>query len=686
MFLKGMKILTCLVVLTVLGSSSLARAQDLTVFDDKNESPQAQLTRYLDAIGRKELDRRAAAIAAITTREQAARRQQQVREKIRSLIGGLPEYHGPLNTRSSGTLKHEDYRIEKIIYESLPHFYVTANVYVPTHGSPPFPAVLMPIGHWEGGKEGDRQIAIGLAKKGIIALEYDPIGQGERLQYYDPDLGTSKLGSCTTEHSHMNGQTLLIGDNFARYRIFDGIRGIDYLQSRNDVDRERIGCAGCSGGGTLTAYISAIDDRVKVAMIACYINSWLNLLAGPGPQDGEQVFPRFLTEGMDIPDFAEAFAPKPMLLESTRLDFFPLAGAERAYGEAKRFYSVFGAEDHVSWFVGPGGHGVPPVSREALFSWFIRWLKNGEGDPKDHPEQLDPPDQILCTTTGQVMNSLGGETVFTLNKARAAEILPPHGPVTTADIRQLAAITLKPGGGAPSLQIHKSYARPGYKLETISYESEPGIRIPGVLLTPDGAGRRPAALVVDPRPKEMLAQSGGDLEDLVHAGYLVLAIQPRGIPETAASRRAGILGDYRDAARAYVVGKTLVGMRAEDVIRAVDYLDSRPDVDHAAITAIGQGTLGVPLLHAAVLDTRITRLVLQQTLQSYRLAIDHPIDRDLYDVLIPGVLKKYDLPDLIAAMRPRPVVLLNPVDQLGNPLRATGRYRAPEEPLHEFLQ
>ncbi len=672
--------------MTVLSFSPLTRAQDLTVFNDKNEFPQAQLTRYLDSIGRKELERRAAGIASASTREQAMQRQQQVRERIRALIGGLPEYHGPLNTRSAGTLNHEDYRIEKVIYESLPHFYVTANVYVPKHGAPPFPAVLMPIGHWEGGKEGDRQIAIGLAKIGIIALEYDPIGQGERLQYYDPDLGASKVGSCTVEHSHMNAQTLLIGDSFARYRVFDGIRGIDYLESRKDVDRERIGCAGCSGGGTLTAYISALDGRVKVAMIACYINSWLDLLAGPGPQDGEQVFPRFLAEGMDIPDFAEAFAPKPMLLESTRLDFFPLAGAERAYNEAKRFYSVFGAEDHVSWFVGPGGHGVPPVSRETLFSWFIRWMKNGEGDPRDHPEKLDAPNQILCTTTGQVANSLGGETVFTLNKARAAEVLPPHGPVTAADIRELAAITLKPGGSAPSLQIHKSYARSGYRLETVSYESEPGIRIPGVLLTPDGAGRHPAALVVDPRPKEMLARSGGDLEDLVHAGYLVLAIQPRGIPETASSQRVSILGDYKDAARAYVVGKTLVGMRAEDVIRAVDYLVSRPDVDHAAITAVGQGSLGVPLLHAAVLDTRITRLVLQQTLQSYRLAVEHPIDRELYDVLVPGVLKKYDLSDLVASMRPRPVVLVNPVDQLGNPIPAAGRYRAPEEPLHEFLR
>ena len=672
--------------IAVLFLMGLAEAEDLTVFRGPNDSPQAQLTAYLDAIAHKDLERRNSDIAAITTRDQATRRQKLVREKVLALIGGLPNYHGPLNTRPAGVLQHDGYRIEKVIYESLPRFYVTANVYVPTHGTPPFPAVLMPIGHWEGGKEGDREIAIGLAMKGFVALEYDPISQGERVQYYDPDLGGSKVGPSTTEHSHANGQTLLIGDSIARYRIFDGIRGIDYLQSRQDVDPQRIGCAGCSGGGTLTAYISALDDRVKAAMAACYINTWADLLAGPGPQDGEQVFPRFLAEGLDIPDFVETFAPKPWLIESTREDFFPLVGAEHAYQEAKRFYSVYGAEDHIAWFVGPGGHGVPPVSREAIFGWFIRWLKNGEGDSKETPVKLDAPHDLLCTPTGQVASSLGGETIFTLNKARAVEILPPHGQLSASDIRQLTGITIEPGGAAPSLTVHNTYARSGYKLEVVSYEPEPGIRIPGLLLTPNAGERRAAALVVDSRPKQTIARPGGDLEDLVNAGYLVLAIQPRGIPESPQqSRMVGILGDYRDASRAYLVGKTLVGMRAEDITRAVDYLCSRQDVDTAKITAIGHGELGVPLLHAALLDRRISRLVLEQTPASYRAAVDHPVTREVYDVLIPGVLKKYDLPDLVAALKPRPVVLLNPVDQLGKPLE-TGRYRAPGDPLHEFLQ
>jgi cephalosporin-C deacetylase-like acetyl esterase len=664
--------------------ATIAAGEDFVVFHNLTETPQKQLTAYLNSIGLKELNQRAAEIAAIRTTEDVRRRQQIVREKILALIGGLPNYHGALNTREAGVLSHEDYRIEKVIYESLPKFYVTANVYVPTHGTPPFPAVLMPVGHYDGGKEGERPVAIGLAQKGFIALEYDPIGQGERFQYYDADTGASKIGGTTQEHSHANAATLLIGDSVARYRIFDGIRGIDYLLSRKDVDPQRIGCMGCSGGGTLTTYISALDPRVKVAAPACYINAWQDLLATLGPQDGEQSFPRFLAEGLDIPDYIELFAPKPWLIASTRDDFFPLAGAKRAYEEAKRFYSVLGAEDRIAWFVGPGGHGVPLVSREAIFAWFIKWLKNGEGDPKAAPVKLDPPDRLLCTPTGQVATSLGGETVFTLNKARAKEILALHDPVSAAEIRRLAAINIQPGGPAPPLRIHNTYSRAGYKLEVVSYESETGIQIPGLILSPASPGRRAAVLVADSRDKNTIAAPGGDLEDLANAGYVVFAVQPRGMPETR-QRRSGFLGDYGDAARAYVVGKTLVGMRAEDLIHAVDYLCSRSDVDRAKIIGFGQGSLGVPLLHAALLDNRMARIVLQETLASYRLAVDQPIHRDLYDVLIPGVLKKYDLPEVVAALAPRPVVLLNPVDQLGRPLRAQGQYRASGEPLHTFL-
>ena len=275
-----------------------AYAQDYLVFRNPADNPQAQLNRYLNGIGLRQLRQRQSALEQVNTRDAMERRKKVVREKILRLLGGLPDTRGPLNVKAAGTLKHPDYRIEKIIYESLPGFYVPANVYVPAQGAGPFPAILNPVGHGAGGKAGEREIAVGLVKKGFIVLKYDPIGQGETPSALDdPDLRASKVGGPTEEHSHANGHTMLSGDNVAKYRIWDGMRGIDYLVSRKDVDPNRIGCTGCSGGGTITTYISALDDRVKVAAPSCYINSWQELLNGPGPQDAEQTLPRFLAEG-----------------------------------------------------------------------------------------------------------------------------------------------------------------------------------------------------------------------------------------------------------------------------------------------------------------------------------------------------------------------------------------------------
>jgi dienelactone hydrolase len=652
--------------------ASSAMAEDFVIFRDPSSTPKEQLTRYLNSIAFKQLDERARTVSAIRTRADAEARKKQVREKLLTLVGGLPDYRGPLNVKQFGSVDRGDYRIEKIVYDSLPGFHVTADVYVPTKGTKPFPAILMPVGHGRDGKGGSQQVAIGLALKGFIALAYDPIGQGERLQYYDPELGNSKVGSATDEHSHANGHTMLIGDSVARYRIWDGIRGIDYLVSRSDVDAARIGCTGCSGGGTLTTYISALDDRVKAAAPACYITSWRELLTALGPQDGEQVFPNFLRENLDMADFIEAFAPKPWLMVNTINDFFPLEGARQTYEEARNWYGLYGAEDRIGWHIGPGGHGWPKPSREAIYRWFIRWLKNGEGDASEPAYKLNEPEVLLVTQTGQVADSLGGETVFSLNRKRAADLMPrtaPDAKTIAAAARELAAIEVQPGGAAPKITVHRSILATGYRIDLLSFEVEPGVHVPGMIAIPDTAGLKPAVLMVSPQPKLEIAAAGGDFDSLAQSGHVVLAISPRGIPESGAAGRASVLGNYGMAMRSAVIGKTLIGMRTDDILHAVNYLALRPDVKKEGLVAFGQGVLAVPLLHAALLDKRIREVIVQDMIASYRLAVDRPLHRNLYDVVIPGVLRRYDLDNVLSAVGPAAVTVLNPVDAYGNPLR-----------------
>jgi dienelactone hydrolase len=479
------------------------------------------------------------------------------------------------------------------------------------------------------------------------------------------------------------------------------MRGIDYLLTRKDVDGARIGCTGCSGGGTLTTYISALDDRVKAAAPACYITSWRELLTRLGPQDGEQVFPGFLKEQLDIADFVELFAPKPWLIANTIDDFFPLEGARQTYEEARRWYALFGAEDRIAWHIGPGGHGTPLQSREAIYAWFIRWLKDGKGDAREPRTRLDEPDALLVTQTGQVADSLGGETVFTINRRRAADLIVrgrPQNPALSDAIREQAVIGIVPGGAPPPVSMHRTLMRPGYRVDLISLETAPGVNVPAMLAIPTGSGPKPAMLLLDPRSREEVAAPGGDFDSLARSGRVVLALAPRGVPETTPRGRPALLGEYGAAMRAAVVGRTLVGMRAEDTIRAVDYLVSRPDVNAKQVAAFGEGSLGVPLLHAAVLDKRIEEVVVQDTLGSYQLAVDKPLHRSLYDVAVPGVLRRYDLEHLATAMGPARVTLLNPVDAAGNPLRleplrkrfadsptVSVRYRGRRDPLTAFM-
>ena len=210
---------------------------------------------------------------------------------------------GPLNARVTGRIDRPRYTIEKVIFESLPQFYVAANLYLPKEGGK-HPGVLRPMGHWEEGKVREQVMDANLAMKGFVVLTYDPIGQGERQQAYDSRIEASLIGGSTDQHFQAGAQSILAGENFARYRIWDAKRALDYLVSRPEVDADKIGVTGCSGGGTLTTYISALDPRVKVAAPACYINTWHYLFAGP-TGDSEQSFPFFLSSGLDVADYIE---------------------------------------------------------------------------------------------------------------------------------------------------------------------------------------------------------------------------------------------------------------------------------------------------------------------------------------------------------------------------------------------
>ena len=613
------------------------------------------LLKWMDGIAQGQLDRRAATIAKVADTTQAAQRQAYVRAKILELIGGLPDYTGPLNARVTGQLERPGFVIEKVIFESLPHLYVTANLYRPNRPGK-FPGVLLPLGHWDYGKPAVQQTAGNLALKGFVVLTYDPLGQGERLQIYDKRYEGSLAGGSTEQHLLAGAQSALIGQSFARYRIWDAKRALDYLVSRPEVMADRIGCTGCSGGGTVTTYISALDARIKVAAPACYINSWRLLFSGP-TGDSEQTFNKFISSGLDLPDYIELFAPKPWLMLSTREDFFPLEGARMAYEEGSKWYGLYNAKEKLKWAIGPGGHGTPLVLREAIYDWMIRWLKDGNGSATEQDVPTVAEHELFATKTGQVADISGSRDVSDLI---SDDLKRQRKPGTRAELQEMLRTLVDPPGAAP--RVTSSGAE-------ITFETEPGLELSGTLFASKRFaskrnGRGPAVLMI-----ETSRQIPARAIELANQGETVLVLVPRGLPAADYARRFS--GDWLPNVRAWLIGRNLPAMRAHDILNGFQLLAARDDVDPTRIRAEASGIAGTWLLIAAALEPKLASVKVDRTPYSFQAAFDNPLTRDLHSAVIPGFALHWDLPDLTTDR----TTWIDPVDWLGHVVGLDGKYK-----------
>lgn len=601
-------------VLLPLAAAAAPRMQDAT------DTPAAALTRELEAIAVAQLDARARDVGRVRDVAGAEARKTDVRRRILSLSGGLPADRGPLNAVVTKTIQRDGFSIEHVQFESLPRYVVTANVYRPDRPGR-HPAVLMSMGHWDAGKAAGQLLSSNLARKGFVVLAYDPVGQGERQQAYDARIGRSLIGGATDQHFSNGAAAILMGESVARYFVHDGMRAIDYLVSRPDVDPERIGATGCSGGGTQTTYIAALDGRVKVAAPACYMNSFRTLFSG-SIGDSEQSVPGLLAAGLDQTDYVELFAPKPWLIASTEEDFFTPAGARQVFEEARRWYQLYDADDRVRWVVGPGGHGTPLVVREAIYEWMIRWLAQGAGNPREEAIALVPDHELLVTPRGQVE----GRELYEIIKET------PRQPGTAGELRAF--------------------------LEDLVARNPPLVQRIRVLPAVPGAAKLPAVVVV----QDSLSP-GAEAESLLAGGHVVVLVAPSG---AGADRDRPYTGNWMTNTRAWLVGRNLPAMHAAEINAAVAAAAARPDVDPLRISARASGVHGVWLLIAAAVNPGISSVTLDRTPYSVRAAVEAPVHRNLHDAVVPGFAVKWDLADVRALIAPRVTVWRNPTDWVGN--------------------
>lgn len=627
----------------------------------------AYLSKQLNALAAKWDAER----AKIATAADVEARNRFVRDAVRKMIHGLPERNA-LNPVVVRTHQRDGYRIENVMFESRPDFRVTGNLYVPTTGRGPFPAIISPCGHYQLARmQPDYQAVYqNLVRNGFVVLAYDPIGQGERRQYWDPRTKRADIDDPVYEHS-MPGQVLLLmGQDLTHYRVWDGMRAIDYLLTRPEVDGTRIGCAGHSGGGTLTMFISAIDERVKCAVIneGGTRHRWPMRVAPGGrfgPSDVEQnLFPAAIY-GVDNCDLHAAIAPRPLL--ALIENYSP--GFDRTAEHIRRRYEQLGAADKFATAEATDPHAYTVKLRLATTDWFSRWFLGHPG-PKTEPEfRFETPETLYCTPNGSLRYSHQGQTIFSLIQKRGEELPPPRtAPPSADEIRRVLRIAPLSGPLAPRHLV--TTGRKGYRVEKLEFLSEPGIYIPTWVFVPERKAPGRAVLYASDAGKEAEGMEFGFLEQLARKGRTVIAIDVRGIGATAPPHSQDLDGkpyahlfsvETAAAYMAWSMDRCLFGMRVQDVIRGVDYAMSRADADPSGVDLIGKGAGALWALYAAALDTRIRSVVAERGLTSYRSLTK--TDRYLHSagIFVRDVLLSFDLPDIVAAITDRRVELLAPV-------------------------
>jgi hypothetical protein len=342
-----------------------------------------------------------AARDAIRTRAALRKRQQMARTALLNALGGLPPLDTPLKVKVTGRVAEPGFDIEKLIYESRPGTYVTAHLYLPRGITQPRGAVLLLCGHDGEGKQAYLNVCRSLVQAGLVVLAQDPIGQGERLSYYEAALGGATVAWCTAEHDHAGAQSLLLGDALARYFLHDALRSVDVLRRRPEVDPRRIGVTGYSGGGTQSSLMMLADPRIAAAAPGLFITSRRAYLYSGGAQDAEQIWPGLTARGIDHEDILLGMCPKPVCVLAAQYDFFPIEGTRETVARCRRLWRLCGRESDLQLMEDRAVHSCTPKLIAASARFFARHLLGRELAPASQPGRDIEPSRLWCTKTSE---------------------------------------------------------------------------------------------------------------------------------------------------------------------------------------------------------------------------------------------------------------------------------------------
>ncbi|MBI4909108.1 MAG: acetylxylan esterase [Acidobacteria bacterium] len=543
--------------------------------------------------------RRMQALAQIRTPSGIAALRTRVRAQLLAAIGAFPQ-RTPLNARITGTLRREAYSIDKVIFESRPGFAVTANLYRPNRLTKPLPAVIESCGHYPEGKAAPeyQKVCAGLASHGIIAMVFDPIGQGERYMYRQLGL---RAQPATYEHVLAGQPAYLTGRTLTHYRVWDAIRALDYLQSRPDVDGTRLGMVGHSGGGMTTLLTAPLESRLRAVMSTCAVTTFLHKTKALLTADPEQIVPGVYANGIDHPELIAAALPAAFLIGLTTGDYVPQEGTRRTLAEVQHLSA------NISLVETPGPHAMNQGLREACYAWMLKHLAGREAKVVEPQLAVESPADLQCTTDGAVMNLPGAQGLFELNREQARAVHAKRSRETPRSVRTAPPIdfpTRRTGLGTTHIIVVSASFRADFARSLVTPKS--------------------TVLELDIQGWEQ--QPGRKLNWEEFFAY-----------------------------RAFELGRPLIELRTQSLIHHATAHQGR-------VFVVGLEEAGIIALHAAANTPRIAGVITVNTLRSYLDVFDKPASKTQVSSYVPGALIRYDLPDLIERIRPRPVTQLETPD------------------------
>lgn len=548
-----------------------------------------------------------------------------IRGALRASLGlaDLPPPE-PRKLRTVGVLERDGYRLEKLVYETLPGVDVPAHLYLPSSAPGKVPGILFVPGHWyaESKTKPDFQaFAMTLARRGFAVLTYDPIGQGER-------------GISVRDHR----RTELLAAGIAQEGIvaFESLCAFQLLRGRPEVDAERIGMTGASGGGFNSWIVPALEPRIAATVSVVGTSEFFEQLRAVRSVDWFAAkehchFVPGLFVYANNHELLACVAPRPAMVISAHDDIgFPVVGQREVVQYGERLYAALGAEGRVGYFEDDReGHGYQKRKREAAYGWFLKWLKNeGDGRPVEEPPLRIPAwdlPELRCFPPGE--NRPAGPGLVAWAKRTAERASPGDG----ADAWLEKLLGLAAGGIPAAPDLMREESRLSFRPLTESAASGPsrvswrmpdGVVVPAVLLRPGGAVRGALLAAADDGKESLLGHPA--VREAYDAGWAVLLADLRGMGELAVTKPGWVY------ASSLLLGENFAGRQAQDLVAGCRALRAEPWLRGKPVGVLARGAFAaVAGLYASRLEPSISWLAAERGFSSFRVVLDRPRSESL---------------------------------------------------------